>query len=155
MAESAPILPYPSMEYNEVGVEMPRFTTLEANTNISDKTPHEGLTDIGSLGHHDGHGQDKFPIGTLWTQVLEEKQSQPPFGSTIAVNNPIQYKEYLQQEVQPDASDLIDTIYKEPSFRVRVGQHLKKERRKRNRHGQALKQSERIKARKKKSTEGP
>ncbi|KAI1286607.1 hypothetical protein F5Y03DRAFT_389379 [Xylaria venustula] len=172
MAESAPVFPYPSVEYDEARAEMPRYagqraeiaqqstilqglTMLETNTNLSDKTPHEGLTDIGSLGHHDGHGQDEFPIATLWAQVWEKKQSGPPSGSPTVMNSPTRYEEYLQQEVQPDASDLIDTVCKEPSSRVGVGRHLRGGRGRSNRHRQALRRSERIKARRKKSTKDP
>ncbi|KAI1288557.1 hypothetical protein F5Y03DRAFT_389156 [Xylaria venustula] len=174
MAKSAPLLLHPSVEYDKVGVGMLRYAvgqraeiaqqsttlqglrTIETNTNVSDKTPHEGLTDRGSPGHHDGHDQDEFPpIETLWAQVLENKQSRPPSGSPTVMNSPTRYEEYLQQQVQPDAPDLIQTIYEEPSSRVGVGRHLRGGRGRSNRHRQALRRSERIKARRKKSTKDP
>ncbi|KAI1157263.1 hypothetical protein F5B18DRAFT_666082 [Nemania serpens] len=172
MAESAPILPHPSVEYDEVRVEMPRYvvlqslpfqtatlqglSTLETNMNVSDETPHAAPTHISSPGNPDGHGQDEFPpIETLWAQVLENKQSRPPSGSPTVMNSPTRYKECLQQEVQLDASDLINTTCEKPSSGVGFRQHLRKGRGRSNRHRQALRRSERIKSLKRKSTKDP
>ncbi|KAI3335335.1 hypothetical protein F4824DRAFT_489579 [Ustulina deusta] len=161
MAESAPTLP--TMEYDEiVGISQQTATpegviTLKTNPRVNGKAPHEGLTDGGFPGDHDDHGQDEFPpIETLWAQILEEKkQGRLRSTSPTVMNSPTRYEEYLRQDMHLDALDPRDSIYYETSSGAGVRRHSRKGKNRNNKHRQALRRSERIKALKTKSSKTP
>ncbi|KAI0804905.1 hypothetical protein GGR55DRAFT_690862 [Xylaria sp. FL0064] len=152
MAESTPSHPYSEGEYNEVlrqtagplyhpHIEIAQntatpqgFATLETNIEESDKTPHKDLADIGFSGPRDGYGQDEFPpIETLWAQILESrKQSQPPSASPTEAN--------------PAASDPIHTISPQSDSRAVARRQPRRKKETKNKHGQAPRRSEWIKA---------
>ncbi|KAI1158989.1 hypothetical protein F5B18DRAFT_667139 [Nemania serpens] len=172
MAESTPSFPHSKGEYNEglgqtsrppchphVGIAQntttPReLATLKTNMKESDKTPHKDLADIGFSGYCGDYGQDEFPpIETLWAQFLErEKECQPPSASPTVMNSPTRYQEYLQQEAYPAASDPTRTISLQSGSRAGARRQLGRGKEKNNRHGQAPRRSERIKALKRKNT---
>ncbi|KAJ3563022.1 hypothetical protein NPX13_g8344 [Xylaria arbuscula] len=171
MVASTPSLPHSKGEYNEglgetsrppyhphVGIAQntatpQRLATVETNMKESDKTPHKDLADIGFSGYRDSHGQDEFPpIETLWAQILErKKQSQPPSASPTVMNSPTRYQEYLQREAHPAASDPMHTI--SPQSGSGAGARRQTGRKEtKDKHRQAPRRSERIKALKKKNT---